>query len=53
MFGWLAHTLAPFCPDHGTAAWPVSRCAVWMSGPELMARLPLLGAVLYLRAGPL
>ncbi|WP_109127281.1 hypothetical protein [Dyella sp. C11] len=50
MFGWLAHAFAPARTADETAAWTISRTSVFMSGPELVARLPLLGGVLYLPA---
>ncbi|WP_243041845.1 hypothetical protein [Dyella sedimenti] len=48
MFGWLAHALASLHAGNGTDDLAVSRCAMPMSGPELAARLPMLGSVLYL-----
>lgn len=50
MFGWLAHAFATLRPARDAAGWSISRCRVPMPGPELAARLPMLGSVLYLPA---
>ncbi|WP_130619522.1 hypothetical protein [Dyella amyloliquefaciens] len=50
MFGWLAHAFATIRPSRDAVSWSISRCLVSMQGPELAARLPMLGSVLYLPA---
>jgi hypothetical protein len=50
MFGWLAHALGSLRPSREAANWSISRCLASIDGPELAARLPMLGSVLYLPA---
>lgn len=50
MLGWLAHAFAATRSSSDTAGCAISRCSVPMTGPELAARLPVLGSVLYLPA---